>query len=79
MLVLTRRSGESFFIGDNIEIKISDISGDKVRVSIDAPREITILRSELLEAAHSNEAASQVSSPQALKELQLLLQKKSTE
>ena len=48
MLVLTRRSGESFFIGDNIEIKVSDISGDKVRISIDAPREISVLRSELL-------------------------------
>ena len=79
MLVLTRRSGESFFIGDNIEIKVSDISGDKVRISIDAPREISVLRSELLEAKRSNEDAAKSSSPNALAELKQLLQQKHNE
>ncbi len=49
MLVLTRRTGESIMIGDDIEIKILDVSGEKVRVGIDAPREINVYRTEVFE------------------------------
>ena len=40
MLVLTRKSNESIMIGDEIELTILSVSGDKVRVGIQAPREI---------------------------------------
>jgi len=49
MLVLGRRQGESIRIGDDITITIVR-SGDQVRIGIDAPREINIVRTEVLEA-----------------------------
>lgn len=47
MLVITRKKGESILIGDNIEITISRIDDGSVKIAIEAPREITILRKEL--------------------------------
>lgn len=60
MLVLTRHSGESLIIGDNIEITVVEVQGDKVKLGINAPKEISVMRKELLEAAQSanEEAAS---------------------
>ena len=54
MLVINRKSNESIIIGDNIEIIISEIDGDRVKVCIDAPKEISIVRKELLEAREVN-------------------------
>lgn len=51
MLVLARQSGESLIIGDNIEIKIVEVQGNKVKIGIDAPKQISILRKELVEEA----------------------------
>lgn len=59
MLIITRKQGESFLIGDNVEISIVEINGDKVRVAIDAPREVAVLRKELIEAAKSNKEAAE--------------------
>lgn len=47
MLVITRKKGESLLIGDNIEISISKIEDGNVKLAIEAPREISILRKEL--------------------------------
>jgi carbon storage regulator len=49
MLILTRRVGESVLIGDEIEIVVTAIGGDQVRIGFDAPREVEIVRSELKE------------------------------
>ena len=57
MLVLTRRTGEGIMIGEEIEIKILDVSGEKVRVGIDAPREINVYRTEVFERIESEFAA----------------------
>lgn len=48
MLVLSRRTTEKIAIGDNITVKILAIEGDRVKVGIDAPIGIPILRTELL-------------------------------
>lgn len=48
MLVITRTEGQSFKIGDNIEVYISDIKDKKAKISISAPKNIKVLRSELL-------------------------------
>jgi carbon storage regulator len=44
MLVLTRRPNESFFVGDNVNIKVLEIRGSQVKIGIDAPRDIQIVR-----------------------------------
>ena len=54
MLVLTRKAGETFYLGEDIKITVQQIRGDGVRIAIDAPREVQILRSELKEAREIN-------------------------
>ena len=49
LLVITRKKGESFFIGDDIEITISKIEDGSVKIAINAPKEMRILRKELYE------------------------------
>lgn len=49
MLVITRKKGESILIGDDIEIKITKIEDGSVKLAISAPKDITILREEVLE------------------------------
>lgn len=50
MLVLSRQRNEGIMIGDNIEITIVDIRGDKVRLGIEAPTEIPVHRQEVHDA-----------------------------
>lgn len=60
MLVLNRKKGESIIIGDKIEIQIIDIQGDNIKLGIEAPKEISILRKELYEEIiTTNREASQ--------------------
>jgi carbon storage regulator len=47
MLVLTRKTNQSIMIGDEIEISVLSVAGDKVRIGIDAPREIAVFRKEV--------------------------------
>jgi carbon storage regulator len=61
MLVLSRQRDETIMIGDDIEITVVDIRGDKVRLGINAPREVQVHRKEVYEAIRSENAqASQV-------------------
>ena len=47
MLVLTRKSNQSIMIGDDIEISVLAIMGEKVRIGIDAPRSVPVFRREV--------------------------------
>lgn len=65
MLVLTRRPGQSIVIGDGIELVVVRIEGDRVVLGIDAPREIRVVRTELLRAVeaevqHASEARDRI-------------------
>ena len=57
MLVLSRRIGERLHLGDNVVIEVKRISGCRVTLGIDAPRELRILRGELVKAAEEFEEA----------------------
>ena len=56
MLVLSRQKDESIIIGDDIEITIVDVRGDKVRLGINAPREISVHRKEVYDAIQREKA-----------------------
>ncbi len=61
MLVLSRQRDESIIIGDNVQITIVDIRGDKVRLGIEAPSEISVHRKEVFDAIQrENRKASAV-------------------
>ena len=61
MLILTRKKGESIKIGDDIEIFVTDVKGDKVRIGISAPEHMKISRTELyLTVENNKEAVDQV-------------------
>ncbi|WP_437230601.1 carbon storage regulator [Planctomicrobium sp. SH661] len=47
MLVLTRKKGESILIGDGIRITVSTVSGSRVKICVDAPRECPVRREEI--------------------------------
>jgi carbon storage regulator len=47
MLVLSRKPGERIVIGQNIELKVVEISGNRVRLAIEAPRDVSIHRQEI--------------------------------
>ena len=50
MLVLSRKKDEKIVIGDNITLMVIEIRGDKVRLGIDAPRDVAVHREEVYEA-----------------------------
>ena len=47
MLLLTRRIGETIIIGDDVKITVVEVNGGQVKIGIDAPREISIVREEI--------------------------------
>lgn len=47
MLVLTRRTGETFMIGDDIKVTVVNVEGGQVKLGIDAPRDISVHREEV--------------------------------
>lgn len=57
MLVLTRKTNQSIMIGDDVEISILSVSGDKVRIGIAAPREVGIFRKEVYAALNPEDLA----------------------
>lgn len=54
MLVITRRSGESIHIGDNMEITVLSIQGNQARIGIKAPKEISVHREEIYRRIQSS-------------------------
>lgn len=64
MLILQRKEGETLLIGDEIEVTVLSVEAGRVRLAVQAPRDVTILRSELKVAAQANrEAADEAVSP----------------
>ncbi len=56
MLVLTRKSNQSIMIGDDIEVSVLSVMGDKVRIGIQAPQDIPVFRTEIYLEIHRDDA-----------------------
>jgi carbon storage regulator len=53
MLVLTRKPGQSIMIGDGVEVQVLSVAGEKVRLGITAPRDVSIFRNEVYDRIES--------------------------
>ena len=62
MLVLSRKKDESVVINNNIRIVVVEIRGDKVRLGVEAPKEVPVHRSEVYEAINSDDPDKTISS-----------------
>ena len=69
MLVLSRQRNETIMIGDDVEITVVDIRGDKVRLGINAPRQIQVHRKEVYEAIKRENQRAANLSPQDVSDL----------
>jgi carbon storage regulator len=65
VLVLTRKIGEKILIGEDISITVLDVRGDSIRLGIDAPRGLSIQRSEVVEAVRQANMSAVTSAPEA--------------
>lgn len=61
MLVVTRKANESISIDDKIEITVLEVTKDKVKIGINAPKEVKIFRSELKTLKQTNEQSAHAS------------------
>ena len=61
MLVLSRKKNESIVINDDIRIVVVEIRGDKVRLGVEAPKEVPVHRNEVYDAIKKAEAGREVS------------------
>ncbi len=59
MLVLSRKKNESIIINDHITLTVVEIRGDKVRLGIEAPREVPVHRKEIFDAIQSERLAGE--------------------
>ena len=75
MLVLTRKSNQSIMIGDDIEVSVLSVMGEKVRIGIQAPQEVPVFRKEIYleihreDGARVDEAAGRPTTPDELAEV----------
>jgi carbon storage regulator len=65
MLVLTRKSNQSIMIGDDVEVSVLSVMGEKVRIGIQAPQEIPVFRKEIYLEIHREEGTVEEGSPSA--------------
>lgn len=66
MLIIRRRVGESILIGEDIEVQITEIAGNRIKLGISAPPDVLILRKEIRLAEQENLAAARGVSPEAV-------------
>ena len=68
MLALTRKSGESIVINNDVEITVLDIKGDQVKIGITAPKSVPVYRKEVyIQIQEANKAASNSDGMESLK------------
>ena len=76
MLVLTRKPGEKLMIGDDIVITVLSVDGDKIKLGIDAPKNVEVYRKEILDAiVEENRLACEIV-PQQISEFNHLVEER---
>jgi len=75
MLILTRKVGQSIIIGEDIEIKILEIVDGQIKLGITAPKNISVLRKELIEIKNENLKAASVNK-EALSKIENFIKKR---
>lgn len=75
MLVLQRKKNQSLVINGNITVSILEIGSDWIKLAIEAPKDVKILRAELMEAAEVNQEAAKELSAESVNALKTLVQK----
>jgi len=76
MLVLSRKAGETIWIGEDIEIVISEVKGEQVKIGIKAPRSIDVVRGELRHDVSISNTESVLRNMDIFKTTKLIQQKK---
>lgn len=66
MLILTRRVGEALVIGDDVTLTVLGVKGNQVRIGVNAPKEVTVHRQEILERDAAAASASSTESTMAM-------------
>ena len=79
MLILRRKAGESLLLGDDIKVTVLDAYEGGVRLAVEAPRSVTVLRSELLQAADANRDSAVTQNQASPQELLKLLKPEKAE
>ena len=69
MLVVTRKTDEGIVIADNIVINVLDVGKDRVKIGIEAPKDVRIVREELFNTEKQNVAAAEVLSKDVMEQL----------
>lgn len=75
MLVLTRKKSESIIIDNEIEVVILEVNGDQVKIGINAPKEIPVLRKEIYQAVKEENKAALEFSPSDINKLAEIIKK----
>jgi len=71
MLILSRKCGESLILDGGIEIKVTEIAGDKVKIGISAPSNVKVYRQEVYATIQENQSAAQAAPSDKVKNLLL--------
>ena len=76
MLILTRRPGESLYLGDTIKLKILSVQGKQIKIGLDVPEDMTVYREEVyLKIKEQNKQALEASQQDLLAAAELWLKK----
>lgn len=76
MLVLARKKGQSIIIGKNIKIMVVEVTGDTVRLGIEAPPELEIFRTEIYQQLREENTGSIINTKEVMKQLKEIREKK---
>lgn len=76
MLVLQRKKNQSLVINGNVTVSILEIGSDWIKLAIEAPKDVKILRAELVEAAQANQEAAEGLNAESVEVLKNLVLKK---